>query len=494
MGSTDAACLTCRKKSRRCDRARPKCKRCISKGLQCEGYPDKFRFCGIASRGKWKNREAPILAQGTPDGSSSQNPPQVNQSDVQLDDELGSSATVSNKAGLAPREIDRLLASAEVETLLTHYDQVICPHQIAPVDGSNNPYRLYVLPLAHKQVGLLYAVLGLSSCHLGRLKDDKYLSESAAVDYRLKAITALGRAIEKVGSGSFDESERDAVFATIQILLLHDICESGISSHGAHISGAMSICSQLKLEQTLTVEHKRTVFFLGNLVWLDIIRAFSTPERLSFTQDLRKKLLSLCDLRFESVNGCPREIVLMIGEILEQAKAHTGGSLEATEYEKSLHKLVRKLYLWDSSRCFYPSDDPLWLSVAGAFRHACILRTWRLLDATKSADEAHIQKSVTSILDSLANIPGSSPLIELLVMPLFMAGADCLSPHSRHYILLRLEEINGRSEMGIAAPRTLLEKVWHARAQRPKHDQSNVPWMLLTHKAESAHQDDYLII
>jgi len=116
----DAACLTCRKKSRRCDRARPKCKRCISKGLQCEGYPDKFRFCGIASRGKWQNREAPILAQGTPDGSSSQNPPQVNQSDVQLDDELGSSATVSNKAGLAPREIDRLLASAEVETLLTH--------------------------------------------------------------------------------------------------------------------------------------------------------------------------------------------------------------------------------------------------------------------------------------------------------------------------------------------------------------------------------------
>jgi len=201
----------------------------------------------------------------------------------------------------------------------------------------------------------------------------------------------------------------------------------------------------------------------------------------------------------------------MIGEILEQAKAHTGGSLEATEYEKSLHKLVRKLYLWDSSRCFYPSDDPLWLSVAGAFRHACILRTWRLLDATESAAEAHIQKSVTSILDSLANIPGSSPLIELLVMPLFMAGADCLSPHSRHYILLRLAEINGRSEMGIAAPRTLLEKVWHARAQRPKHDQSNMPWMLLvssrcyerrfldtnalqTHKSESAHQDDYLII
>ncbi|KAJ5600111.1 C6 zinc finger domain protein [Penicillium hetheringtonii] len=60
MGHSEAACLTCRQKSRRCDRARPMCKRCISKGLQCGGYPEKFRFCGIASRGKWKNHNAPI--------------------------------------------------------------------------------------------------------------------------------------------------------------------------------------------------------------------------------------------------------------------------------------------------------------------------------------------------------------------------------------------------------------------------------------------------
>lgn len=211
---------------------------------------------------------------------------------------------------------------------------------------------------------------------------------------------------------------------------------------------------------------------------MDIIRAFSTPERLCFTQDLRKRLLSLCDLRFESVNGCPREIVLIIGEVLEQTKAHSSGSLEATEYEERLQRLVLKLYHWDSSRCFYPSDDPRWLSVAEAFRHTCILRTLRLLDATESAAEPRIQESVAAILDSLANIPGSSALVELLIMPLFMAGADCLSLHSRHYILLRLAEINGRSEMGIEGPKTLLEKVWHTRAQQPKHDRSNVPWML----------------
>lgn len=60
---------------------------------------------------------------------------------------------------------------------------------------------------------------------------------------------------------------------------------------------------------------------------LDIIRAFAMPERLCFTQELRQKLLALCDLRFEAVNVCPRELVLIIREIFEHGKAHSIGYL-----------------------------------------------------------------------------------------------------------------------------------------------------------------------
>ncbi|KAJ5752511.1 fungal-specific transcription factor domain-containing protein [Penicillium odoratum] len=448
VNGIDAACLTCRQKSRRCDRTRPMCKRCISKGLQCGGYPDKFRFCGIASRGKWKNRDAPI-----DEIVSADNPPTSRRDNFSGSSTPGS-ASISQ--GLTPNdgpEIEKVLKSAETATLLSHSQ---------PIDSSENPYRLYVIPLAHEQIGLLYSVLALSACHLGHLKSDRHLYEDVAVYYRLKAITELSIAIKKVCSGDFSADDRDGVFATIQILLLHDLCESGISSHGAHISGAMSISSQLMLDQQL----------------LDIIRAFSAPGRLCFSQRLRKKLLSLGNLRFESVNGCPRELVLLIGEVLEHAKTHSTGDLGTKKYNESLQSLIHKFYIWDSSCCLYPDENPLWPSVAEAYRHTCILRTRRLLDEMESAAEPCIQDSVTKILDSIANIPGSSPLIELLVLPLFMAGADCLSPHSRHYILLRLREIDARSEMGVSAPQTLLEKVWHARAQKPAHDRSNSPWML----------------
>jgi hypothetical protein len=40
----DPACGTCRKKCRKCDRKRPICDRCRTKGLHCEGYPPRFQF------------------------------------------------------------------------------------------------------------------------------------------------------------------------------------------------------------------------------------------------------------------------------------------------------------------------------------------------------------------------------------------------------------------------------------------------------------------
>lgn len=43
----DPACGTCRKKCRKCDRSRPICNRCKTKGLHCEGYPPRFQFCEL---------------------------------------------------------------------------------------------------------------------------------------------------------------------------------------------------------------------------------------------------------------------------------------------------------------------------------------------------------------------------------------------------------------------------------------------------------------
>lgn len=141
---SDAACLTCRQKSRRCDRARPMCRRCISKGLECAGYPDKFRFCGIASRGKWKNHEAPISKgrASTPDADSSTQNTTASSQQTQFHSRDPPSKSNANGPSSNPRtpnlfidspqrntpshpsELSRILYSTEAKRLLTHCELI----------------------------------------------------------------------------------------------------------------------------------------------------------------------------------------------------------------------------------------------------------------------------------------------------------------------------------------------------------------------------------
>ncbi|OJJ01752.1 hypothetical protein ASPVEDRAFT_41343 [Aspergillus versicolor CBS 583.65] len=513
MSRAGPACMTCREKCRKCDRGRPSCQRCISKGLVCRGYPDQFRFCGIASRGKWKDARIPAAQKDIPGQrqvqSQAQESPNSDKEQLNAVTSAGSTPPMPEPRRSRRLTIDAMLVdSAPVEeditallkyrqtkTLIHHYDNFICGHQLAEIgDEKDNPYRAYIIPLAKKQIGLLYAVLGLSAVHLGRLTEDTTMHETTAVEYRLKAIRALGEQIYKSQTASLSEEEQDAIFATIQILLLHDIAETGISEHGVHITGAMSVCKSILAAEGFNGRRQRAVFFIGNLAWLDIIRAFSGTRRLCFTQDIREMVASASGDRFELVNGCPREIFLVIGRVMDKAKEYKNGWTTDDDFRSTLLLANRELYSWNPGDKTYPSADPRWLNVAVAFQFACILHVHRLLDPLRPARSPEIQEAVTRILDSTAVIPADSTLIELLILPLFMAGTDSLSPHSQYYILGRYREIERRSEMRNPVPTDLLKQLWAARsAQAPGHEE-NISWRDFTCFPQLTQQHDFLII
>ncbi|KAL4785456.1 fungal-specific transcription factor domain-containing protein [Aspergillus varians] len=488
MPRAGPACMTCREKCRKCDRARPSCQRCITKGLVCRGYPDQFRFCGIASRGKWKNARIPaVIPEEQRTGST---PPKPRRSK-----RLAVDGILGNSTAEAGDDITGLLKLEQTGTLLHHYDKFICPHQLAEIgEGNDNPYRAYILPLAKKQIGLLYALLGFAAVHLGRLTENSTLHETTAVEYRMKAIRALGEQIRKSQTTFLPEEEQDAVFATIQVLLLHDIAETGISEHGAHITGAMSVCKSILAAGGFDGRRQRAVFFLGNLAWLDIIRAFAGTRRLCFTQDIREMLASSSGHRFELVNGCPREIFLIIGRALDKAKEYKNGWTTDDDLHSALLLANQELYSWDPEAKTYPSSDPRWVNVAVAFQFACILHVHRLLDPLQPASSPEIQAAVTKILDVTADIPADCTLIELLVLPLFLAGADSLSPHSQYYVLTRIREIERRSEMRNPVPSDLLKQVWAARSAQGSGYEKNISWRDFTCFPELTRQHDYLII
>jgi hypothetical protein len=255
----------------------------------------------------------------------------------------------------------------------------------------------------------------------------------------------------------------------------------------------MSVCKRLLITEGLSGHRRRAVFFLGNLAWwvmashistgtwltihrLDIIRAFAGSERLCFSQDIREMVACVSDQSFEMVNGCPREVFRIIGNVLEKSKEHSLGWLSWDEYQISLILAKHKLYSWNRQERTYPSSDPRWESVAEAFQYACILHILRLLDPLRPAKSTEVQDCVAKILDTTAGIDKECPLLELLIFPLFMAGADALATHSQYYVLTRIYEIMRRSEVRNPVPGDLLQKVWSARAAQAPHDDRNVWW------------------
>lgn len=210
---------------------------------------------------------------------------------------------------------------------------------------------------------------------------------------------------------------------------------------------------------------------------LDIIRSLTDPRRLCFSSELREAIVNLGDLKFERVNGCPRALFLVMGKAMEHAKAHALGNMSDSDFQSSLSAYQVELNAWRLPTDGYPDDNPRWPAVAEAFRHACILHTSRLMDTRQPAEAQAIQHSVTAILDAVAEIPAECRLIELLVMPLFMAGADALSSYARHYVLLRFDHVKNHGGLGNQMPISLLKSVWDGRGRQSGHDRSNVYWV-----------------
>lgn len=342
---------------------------------------------------------------------------------------------------------------------------MICPHQIAQIpDGPHNPYRRYILPLAHKHAAPLYAILGLSACHEGIQKGNDGIRHDEAVHYQSQALLELSRLVEIESGADKSSSNPDALLATIQILILHDICDTGVSSHGAHVTGSSGLIRRLMAQGKITHSDERTIFFVGNLAWLDVLRSFACPQRMCFPFEVLKTVAEYSTSHFEMVNGIPRDMFVIIGEAMWCASQTHGGSMTESASHARIRDALKWLQAWrlgDDNH--YPRNGQPWATVADAFRHACILVILRLLDPSRPASDPELQYHVCATLDATADVPKTCALIELLIAPLFVAGAEAIAKHSRRFVLTLIEEIGDRSGMSNPAPRTLLRKVWDAR-------------------------------
>ncbi|KAF2757789.1 hypothetical protein EJ05DRAFT_493356 [Pseudovirgaria hyperparasitica] len=412
MNKANPVCGTCRRKSRRCDRGKPSCQRCISKGLLCEGYETKFKVYDVA-KGPKKRRVA-------------------EQSKV-------------NTVGKAKERLWSLKRSSSLYRPpgRDRIDIILCEALVVVRDPRLNPFRRYVLPLAHQDASLLHAILGLSACHIPA---SEFLEHSFLLKEEFLGLI---------------ETEEDLTLSIILLLLLQDICETGTSSHGTHLNGVAFLCSRIASRKS--AQNQLRNFLVSSLACLQIMI------------------------------GCPTEIFLVHSEVLCGGKAWLAGQLHPVAFQRRLEALEQQLRDFDVTTADYPSDDPSWASLAEAFRHATLLRIARFPNSFSIPCDADlIKSSVSAILDTAASIPVDSAIYKRLVFPLFMAAVETSSKHQLHYARICLENCRKATEIKQPAMCNILDKVWDVR--QITDGKRNVPWMEYTCSARLQRQHDYLCL
>ncbi|KAK7711892.1 hypothetical protein SLS64_005163 [Diaporthe eres] len=92
------------------------------------------------------------------------------------------------------------------------------------VDGTENLFRRYLLPLACQHTGVLHAVLGLVACHLrSSRRDMRKATETDALSHRVAALRILGSLLAQEEVQGLKAAEEEAVLAMILLLIFHDV-------------------------------------------------------------------------------------------------------------------------------------------------------------------------------------------------------------------------------------------------------------------------------
>lgn len=128
-GRSKTGCLTCRKRKKKCDEAKPRCMNCEKNAVVCEGYPEKQ----IWKSGKERAEEERLKSYSLP--------------------------------SITLQPIFHGLETIEDRIFWKHYNEHLST--VLTVEGEHkNAFKDMIVPIAVKHQGLMHSILSLSSKHI----------------------------------------------------------------------------------------------------------------------------------------------------------------------------------------------------------------------------------------------------------------------------------------------------------------------------------------
>ncbi|KAK5020808.1 hypothetical protein LTR60_000238 [Cryomyces antarcticus] len=202
--------------------------------------------------------------------------------------------------------------SPRMQQLLDYYDKSICPVLVA-FDGPANPYRMHVIHLAMQNEGLQSAIAALSTNNI-RMRGLKEESRDIHGAPTPEELCYKTNSIEPLNTQLADPSlaQDDSVLATLLILCLFHVCDSGFSKFKTQLAGVQKLLSMRSPSIQSGFNGWVEMFF----TWFDVMTS-TVNDRETLIQG---ESLDMLDLSanlgaLEQFSGCDGRLFKLIARL-----------------------------------------------------------------------------------------------------------------------------------------------------------------------------------
>jgi hypothetical protein len=286
-------------------------------------------------------------------------------------------------------------------------------------------------------------------------------SRSAAI---MATVECLGNLREAITTPKFGDLGV-TILPTTLMLATTCVCAGDTATFRKHLNGALHVVQRDKTKYSLDPLWWMSLKWLVHLLLMNRLSGLPLPSRqMKGFIDWDYLLTCMPDLgRFDLTSGFSRELVTALNMVCELSDGscinidasgqlfgnNIAWSAYSHELEAGLIELRKKGASTVTDMVFRAELE----SSHRLFTDATLLCLYRRVDELPK-DNAKVQKTVDSIINSLQHIDKQSPVHAQLLWPLLAAGCDSTTGAQRTIIVERMESMTAR---GLGSYENVLE-------------------------------------
>ncbi|KAL4935717.1 hypothetical protein BDV06DRAFT_217222 [Aspergillus oleicola] len=286
---TRSGCLTCKRRRKRCDEAKPSCHNCDRLGLTCEGYGSMwaaplgpaahvFRTEPVNSR-RCRSSLSPALSIAS---SASSKPsaaelspttistPLADQDELENTDNSSSEQAASPEnqltvATLNPSKIITHLSNLDTHYLQYHMEQG--SKLLANLEADDNPLRSLLIPRALSSPLLMNALCAVSAIHFSNRANSSWSASAGneGANYYINTMRGLRTTLAKFQDQGQTRSFPDDAILAVSLLCKYEIVRGSVKQWAVHLEALQTLVTSRG--GLMTFDHDTAEFVRGLFVY-----------------------------------------------------------------------------------------------------------------------------------------------------------------------------------------------------------------------------------